>query len=315
MFADAVRGLPDMISELESVLLHRVCHRVLFVCVCGLDSGCIGRGRLRAHNMQSRCLTHSSRPSLLRGAASRSSMRVRAVAAPAAAPAKASSGTSTIKFMKYQGLGNDFILVGATAKLQQVTHDGQGARAHSAWGSQVDNRSSPEPIITPEQAAKMCDRHFGIGGDGVRMGHCPRHADSSSFSQRQPTRKFSSTGYRPLSSTAACQCCSRGMHAPVALTTAVLQWSAAAAVLACNVQTQWLCSRLWPWGCLIPAHYGHGRAVAWLNRNHSADKQPEPDLPIGRSISHQAPLCLPHPLTPDTPARSFLRCPPWVTQT
>jgi diaminopimelate epimerase len=46
-----------------------------------------------------------------------------------------------IEFSKYQGLGNDFIL--------------------------IDNRHSTEPIISPEQAVKMCDRHFGIGGDGV----------------------------------------------------------------------------------------------------------------------------------------------------
>ena len=46
-----------------------------------------------------------------------------------------------IEFSKYQGLGNDFIL--------------------------IDNRHSAEPIITPEQAVKMCDRHFGIGADGV----------------------------------------------------------------------------------------------------------------------------------------------------
>lgn len=48
---------------------------------------------------------------------------------------------TTVKFEKYQGLGNDFIL--------------------------VDNRASPEPIMTPEQAAAMCDRNFGVGGDGV----------------------------------------------------------------------------------------------------------------------------------------------------
>ncbi|NJM48333.1 MAG: diaminopimelate epimerase [Alkalinema sp. RU_4_3] len=47
----------------------------------------------------------------------------------------------TLTFTKYQGLGNDFIL--------------------------VDNRSSQEPLITPEQAEKLCDRHFGIGADGV----------------------------------------------------------------------------------------------------------------------------------------------------
>ena len=46
-----------------------------------------------------------------------------------------------IEFSKYQGLGNDFIL--------------------------LDNRHSAEPIITSKQAIAMCDRHFGIGGDGV----------------------------------------------------------------------------------------------------------------------------------------------------
>ncbi|KAL6764251.1 diaminopimelate epimerase [Haematococcus lacustris] len=51
------------------------------------------------------------------------------------------SNTATVSFRKYQGLGNDFIL--------------------------VDNRHSPEPILTPEQAVKLCDRNFGIGGDGV----------------------------------------------------------------------------------------------------------------------------------------------------
>ncbi|XP_057801438.1 diaminopimelate epimerase, chloroplastic-like isoform X2 [Salvia miltiorrhiza] len=44
-------------------------------------------------------------------------------------------------FVKYHGLGNDFIL--------------------------VDNRDSEEPKITPEQAVKLCDRNFGIGADGV----------------------------------------------------------------------------------------------------------------------------------------------------
>jgi diaminopimelate epimerase len=46
-----------------------------------------------------------------------------------------------IEFSKYQGLGNDFIL--------------------------IDNRHAAEPIITPEQAIALCDRHFGVGGDGV----------------------------------------------------------------------------------------------------------------------------------------------------
>ncbi|MBF2045900.1 MAG: diaminopimelate epimerase [Leptolyngbya sp. IPPAS B-1204] len=46
-----------------------------------------------------------------------------------------------IEFVKYHGLGNDFIL--------------------------IDNRHSPEPCLTPEQAVAWCDRHFGIGADGV----------------------------------------------------------------------------------------------------------------------------------------------------
>ncbi|MEB3281274.1 MAG: diaminopimelate epimerase [Lyngbya sp.] len=46
-----------------------------------------------------------------------------------------------IEFTKYQGLGNDFIL--------------------------IDNRHQSEPLITPEQAMQMCDRNFGIGADGV----------------------------------------------------------------------------------------------------------------------------------------------------
>jgi len=46
-----------------------------------------------------------------------------------------------IEFTKYHGLGNDFIM--------------------------IDNRHTNEPILTPEQARKMCDRHFGIGADGV----------------------------------------------------------------------------------------------------------------------------------------------------
>jgi len=46
-----------------------------------------------------------------------------------------------IEFTKYHGLGNDFIL--------------------------IDNRVTTEPVVTSEQAIKLCDRHFGIGADGV----------------------------------------------------------------------------------------------------------------------------------------------------
>ncbi len=46
-----------------------------------------------------------------------------------------------LPFSKYHGLGNDFVL--------------------------IDNRASAKPMITPEQAVAVCDRNFGIGGDGV----------------------------------------------------------------------------------------------------------------------------------------------------
>ncbi|XP_023156857.1 diaminopimelate epimerase, chloroplastic [Zea mays] len=46
-----------------------------------------------------------------------------------------------LHFVKYQGLGNDFIM--------------------------VDNRDSLVPKVTPEEAAKLCDQNFGIGADGV----------------------------------------------------------------------------------------------------------------------------------------------------
>jgi len=46
-----------------------------------------------------------------------------------------------VEFTKYHGLGNDFIL--------------------------IDNRADSEPAVTPEQAIQLCDRHFGIGADGV----------------------------------------------------------------------------------------------------------------------------------------------------
>jgi diaminopimelate epimerase len=47
----------------------------------------------------------------------------------------------SIEFTKYQGLGNDFVL--------------------------IDNRAQAEPVLTPEQSVNLCDRHFGIGADGI----------------------------------------------------------------------------------------------------------------------------------------------------
>ena len=44
-------------------------------------------------------------------------------------------------FVKYQGLGNDFIL--------------------------VDNTNSATPKFSPADAIRLCNRNFGIGGDGL----------------------------------------------------------------------------------------------------------------------------------------------------
>ncbi|MGB3614119.1 MAG: diaminopimelate epimerase [Elainellaceae cyanobacterium] len=50
-------------------------------------------------------------------------------------------GQVSTRFAKYHGLGNDFIL--------------------------LDNRRHADPALTPEQAIQWCDRHFGVGADGV----------------------------------------------------------------------------------------------------------------------------------------------------
>lgn len=48
-----------------------------------------------------------------------------------------------LKFHKYHGTGNDFIL--------------------------LDNRNWDYTSLTTEQIKKLCDRHFGIGGDGLML--------------------------------------------------------------------------------------------------------------------------------------------------
>ena len=58
-----------------------------------------------------------------------------------AAMAASASSLRAVKFAKYEGLGNDFIL--------------------------IDDRDKTDPSLTPEQSEKLCNRNFGIGGDGV----------------------------------------------------------------------------------------------------------------------------------------------------
>ena len=73
------------------------------------------------------------------------------------AAASSSSALQAVKFAKYDGLGNDFIL--------------------------VDDRDKTEPSLTPEQSAKLCNRNFGIGGDGVIFALKPP-SDNFDFSMR-----------------------------------------------------------------------------------------------------------------------------------
>ena len=46
---------------------------------------------------------------------------------------------TNLRFTKYEGLGNDFLIVDA----------------------------SEEQLLSPAQVSQLCDRHFGVGGDGV----------------------------------------------------------------------------------------------------------------------------------------------------
>ncbi|HVE61857.1 MAG TPA: diaminopimelate epimerase [Chitinophagaceae bacterium] len=56
-----------------------------------------------------------------------------------------------ISFYKYQGTGNDFIL--------------------------LDNRQGSYDSLTTKQVKRLCDRHFGIGGDGLILLNVSKVAD------------------------------------------------------------------------------------------------------------------------------------------
>ena len=58
-----------------------------------------------------------------------------------ASSALAATATDRVAIKKYEGLGNDFIL--------------------------IDDRDKEAPSLTPEASAKLADRNFGVGGDGV----------------------------------------------------------------------------------------------------------------------------------------------------
>ncbi|KAJ8905157.1 hypothetical protein NDN08_001667 [Rhodosorus marinus] len=62
-----------------------------------------------------------------------------------------------VEFQKYHGIGNDFIL--------------------------VDNMKSSDTLLTADESVKVCDRHFGVGADGVIF-MMPPVNDDSDFSMR-----------------------------------------------------------------------------------------------------------------------------------
>lgn len=78
----------------------------------------------------------------------------------AAAAAVATPSVASVQFRKYHGLGNDFILID-----QRTVKGG-------------------EPILTPAQAAKLCDRNFGIGGDGVIFAMPPPSGSATDLAMR-----------------------------------------------------------------------------------------------------------------------------------
>jgi len=62
-----------------------------------------------------------------------------------------------MKFTKYHALGNDYLV--------------------------LDPRNPDQPVtLKPEQIKKICDRHFGIGSDGILFG--PQPSSKASFSLR-----------------------------------------------------------------------------------------------------------------------------------
>ena len=92
--------------------------------------------------MSAKAFTTSSSPALQRPTTARA----------------AATLTSTIQFRKYEGLGNDFIL--------------------------VDDRDKDTPSLTPEESERLCHRNFGIGGDGVIFALQPSSTDEYDFKMR-----------------------------------------------------------------------------------------------------------------------------------
>jgi len=97
------------------------------------NNALLSRQKKRAFNMSSH-LCHGKRGR--RGGANDDDVVVKAERR-----AGSNYADANVPFWKYQGLGNDFIL--------------------------IDNRDEERPKLSPERSALLCDRNFGIGADGV----------------------------------------------------------------------------------------------------------------------------------------------------
>mmetsp|Transcript_10396 Transcript_10396/g.15734 ORF Transcript_10396/g.15734 Transcript_10396/m.15734 type:complete len:338 (-) Transcript_10396:307-1320(-) len=81
----------------------------------------------------------------------------------------AASEQKRVKIAKYEGLGNDFIL--------------------------VDARDSVLPPLSPEESASLCNRNFSVGGDGVIFALAPPEGKESEYDFSM--RIYNSDGSEP----------------------------------------------------------------------------------------------------------------------
>jgi diaminopimelate epimerase len=85
-----------------------------------------------------------------------------------------------LHFVKYHGLGNDFLL--------------------------VDNTKHEAPLITCSAAAQLCDRNFGVGADGVIFAMAGQHGCAYTM------RIFNSDGSEPQMCGNGIRCLAKFVH-------------------------------------------------------------------------------------------------------
>ncbi len=73
-----------------------------------------------------------------------------------------------MKFYKYHALGNDYLVINSQ-DLNSQDLDSQDLNSQDL-NSQELNSQGLKLELTPEKIQKICDRHFGIGSDGILLG-------------------------------------------------------------------------------------------------------------------------------------------------